>query len=389
MQVLFFTDTYYPFISGVAQVIDSLTKALERRGIETTIVSPSQQFHIQSYSSKGSEGRKIQYIPSMSLLKLYESFRFPIKVPIVPELVENKNTVISTHSPFFSTAGAILTAIRTKKAKKMEIPIVSTFHTNINLFSQDILPIDLPDEILSFTRHMMEKLLNRTLFTTVPSVYIGNSLKAKGTQRLVTIRYPLAYDRFEKPKDSLQSLYPQLTPHEYLFKLGRVSKEKRIEYLIRTFVDTDVPLVIAGTGPLLPKMREKYGEEENIHLFGFIPDSHVNLLNKYAAATLSAGYAEVQPLTPLEGMAQGTPAIAYHIGGQNTYLKDHENGFIFKNREELREKAGWLLEDSDLRRKLGKKAKNTALKYHPDKVVREWIILFKTALSLSKKHSLY
>lgn len=389
MQVLFFTDTYYPFVSGVSQVIDSLTKALGKKGIKTVIICPSPHFTWTSTSKKDPKGRKIHEVPSMKLVRLYDNFRFPIKPPTVPHLVNDEETIFSVHSPFFGTAGSILTAKEVKKTRGIEIPIVHSLHTKIDLFSKEIVPSFLPNVYLSFMNYMMEKLMDRALVNTVSSSNVEKYAKERGFRRITVIRYPLTYKRFEAPTKRLKEVYPNLRPYEYLFALGRVSREKRIEFLIETFSDFQVPLVLGGTGPLLPELKRKYEGEDNIRFLGFISDKHVNLLNKYAAGTVSAGYADTLNLTLLEGMAQGAPPIAYHVGGQTAYIRDGENGFLFKNRKELQEKAQTLVENPEIRKNMEVKAKKTAMRYHPDSVVDDWIRLYQVALKIAEDHKLY
>lgn len=389
MQVLFFTDTYYPFVSGVARVIESLSKALNKQSIETTIVCPSPRVTLNSFISDVSEDHQIYNLPSARLIKVYNSFRFPIKPPVVPELVNGDETVISVHSPFFSTAGALMTAIKVKEKRNIEIPIVSTFHTNIDLFSQKLAPPYFPRSSIDFLIFLMKKLLNRALFTTVPSPSVEKSLKRKGLERILTLPHPLTYEIFQFSTGSLSTIYPFLNTDRYFFTVGRVSREKRVEFLIKAFLNLDLPLVIGGTGPRLSALKQKYEKEPNIHFLGFVPDKHLKILYRNAVATLSASQAETLGLTLLEGMAQKTPAIAYRKGGQTSYIENGTNGYLYRTIDELREKIKKLLKNPDLQNEMGNNARTTALKYHPDNLIKEWKNVFKTALLLAKKHEIY
>lgn len=389
MQVLFFTDTYYPFVSGVARVIESLSKALNKQGIETTIVCPSPRCTLTSYVSEAPEANRIVHLPSARLLKVYGSVRFPIKLPVLPHLIKSDETVISVHSPFFSTAGGVLTAMKAKENRNIEIPVVSTFHTNIDLFSQKLVSSYVPQASIDFLIYLMSILLNRTLFTTVPSSSVEASLHKKGLKRILTVPHPLTYEIFQSSTRPLSAVYPFLTPGRYFLVLGRVSREKRVEYLIKAFSGLDLPLVIGGIGPQLPILKRKYEEEPNIHFLGYVPDEHLKILYRDAAATLSASYAETLGLTLLEGMTQKTPAIAYGKGGQTSYIENGSNGFLYSTIAELREKARTLVNNPDLQEEMGKNARATAQQYHPDNLVQEWKNVFTAALRLAKTHDLY
>ncbi|NIQ07631.1 MAG: glycosyltransferase family 4 protein [Candidatus Korarchaeota archaeon] len=389
MHVLFLTDTYYPFVSGVARVIESLSTALNKQGIRTTIVCPSPSLTVTSYVSGTSQSNQLYNLPSARLLKVYDSFRFPVKPPVVLELVKEDDTVISVHSPFFSTAGAVMTAMKVKERRNIEIPIVSTFHTNIDLFSQKLVPSYFPRSPTHFLIYLMKKLLNRTLFTTVPSSSVEESLHNKGIERILTVPHPLTYEIFHSPTISLSSVYPFLDSGKYFLTLGRVSREKRVEYLIKAFLNLDIPLVIGGTGPHLPNLKQKYEQEPNIYFLGFVPEGHLKTLYRNAVAILSASYAETLGLSLLEGMAQKTPAIAYRKGGQTSYIEHGTNGFLYSTIKELRNKVRTLFNNPDLQKEMGNNARTTALHYHPDNLIHEWKTVFTTALRLAKKHELY
>ena len=65
------------------------------------------------------------------------------------------------------------------------------------------------------------------------------------------------------------------------------------------------------------------------------------------------------PTKLFEYMAMAKPAISSNIGEAAHIIKDGENGFIAKTKEEFTEKMQKLIEDADMRRGMGEKARQS------------------------------
>jgi len=74
---------------------------------------------------------------------------------------------------------------------------------------------------------------------------------------------------------------------------------------------------------------------------------------------------ESGPMSVWEAMSMGKAIVSTDVGDVACYLKNKENGFVvpIKDAEALVEKVGALIENPDLRRKFGKKARKAACKY--------------------------
>ena len=80
----------------------------------------------------------------------------------------------------------------------------------------------------------------------------------------------------------------------------------------------------------------------------------------------------------LESMACGCPVVATKLGFSE-YVKNNVNGLIVeaKNTEQLREAIVKLMEDVNLRKSLGKNARETALKFDWQGIVKKYYNLYK------------
>lgn len=65
------------------------------------------------------------------------------------------------------------------------------------------------------------------------------------------------------------------------------------------------------------------------------------------------------PTKLFEYMASAKPVVASAIGETKCIIRDEENGFLAGTKEEFTRKMQWLIEDAALRKKMGKRARQT------------------------------
>lgn len=130
-------------------------------------------------------------------------------------------------------------------------------------------------------------------------------------------------------------------PRDCILSLGSLTRFKRGDlaphgYALarRELGDKLPPLVIAGDGPELPKLRAlaaKLGIEKQVCFTGRVSDADKRLL--YARARLFIGTAPKEPfgLTPVEAMAAGAPVLAPDQGGPSETVVDGETGALYRS----------------------------------------------------------
>lgn len=82
----------------------------------------------------------------------------------------------------------------------------------------------------------------------------------------------------------------------------------------------------------------------------------------------------------IEAMSSGLPCIAFSSAeGANEIIKNDYNGYLIDNRnkEEYISKIKALIEDYDLRNKLGSNAKKSIEKYSSSIIKEQWIDLIE------------
>lgn len=111
---------------------------------------------------------------------------------------------------------------------------------------------------------------------------------------------------------------------------GRLSDEKGI----RTLIDSkrmvpEVPLVVAGEGPLASFVREAEGD--GLAYEGPIAATALTELRRRALFTVvPSQWYEVQPFAVLESMAAGKAVVASRLGGLEEIVEDGENGILVR-----------------------------------------------------------
>lgn len=127
--------------------------------------------------------------------------------------------------------------------------------------------------------------------------------------------------------------------HSFCY-IGRLSEEKGVRTLIKAAVKANVVLNIAGGGPLLEELKEKYRKNKNIHFLGHLSaEKTAELLMNSQASIMPSECYENNPLGVIESLCAGTPVIGANIGGIPELI-DNESGIVYPSGdvEELADK---------------------------------------------------
>ena len=126
----------------------------------------------------------------------------------------------------------------------------------------------------------------------------------------------------------------------YILYFGRLSKEKGVKTLIESMKDIDYKLNVLGTGPIEEELKEyiKINNISNVELLGFKQGEELeNYIKNSRCVVLPSEWYENGPYSAMEAMALGKPLIVSNLGGLPELVEQNVNGYIFKNKEELKE----------------------------------------------------
>ncbi len=103
---------------------------------------------------------------------------------------------------------------------------------------------------------------------------------------------------------------------DYYAYVGRLSKEKGVETLLKAAVQFSIPLKIAGDGPLADDLKARFGKCDSIEFLGHQNAQQVRqLLSEARFSVMPSECYENNPLSVIESLCLGTPVVGARIGG--------------------------------------------------------------------------
>jgi glycosyltransferase involved in cell wall biosynthesis len=117
---------------------------------------------------------------------------------------------------------------------------------------------------------------------------------------------------------------------DYFLFAGRLAPEKGVRTLVAAALAADVPLRVAGTGPLEAELRALPGAER-VQWLGFqTGDALWEQVRGARALVLPSEWYENAPMSILEAYACGTPVIGADIGGIPELIEP-QTGWVFRS----------------------------------------------------------
>lgn len=310
MKIGFFTDTYFPQVSGVATSIKTLKEELEKNGHEVYIFTTTDP-------NADKLEKDVIRMPSVPFVS-FKDRRVVVRGMWYAYLVakELELELIHTHTEF--GAGILGKMV----AKKLKIPLIHTYHT----MYEDYLHYIAKGKVLrqSHVKYLSRLFANHTTGVVCPSERVIDTLRGYGVVTPLRViptgidiekfkRVDITNKDIEKLRQSLHIEKDQLM----ILSLSRISYEKNIQALVYGLpqiikVYPNARMVIVGKGPYLEELQElitTLGLSEYVQFTGEVANDDVALYYKAADFFVSASTSETQGLTYTEAMAAGTPCV--------------------------------------------------------------------------------
>ncbi len=136
------------------------------------------------------------------------------------------------------------------------------------------------------------------------------------------------WHRVDNPIDA-EDLGPKPEAGADFIFVGRLSREKGVEYFCEAARRAGVAAVIVGDGPMADELRARYPEARFV---GWkTPDETRALMRAARALAFPSVWYEGQPLTVYEALAMGTPVIVSDVCAGREAVANGENGLWFKS----------------------------------------------------------
>lgn len=386
MRIGLFTDTYPPFINGVSTSVLMLKQGLEKLGHEVYVVTVNDE----SFSYKEEDG--ILKIPSfpIGLMNFRQTGIYPIKAFNI--IKKWKLDIIHSHTEF--SIGTFARLI----SKQLNIPLVHTYHTMYEEYIYYITKGYFNSASKKLVEYLTLFLCDKTIDELiVPTEKTKELFKDKYKVKRDVYVIPSGIDttRFYKEnidKNEIINLKKDLglkkTDFIVLY-VGRIAKEKSIDFLINNFnsVLKRIPkakMIIVGDGPdikdLIDLTRKK-GLENNIIFTGKAPWTDVPKYYSLCDLFVTASKTETQGLTVIEAMGASKPVVAIRDESFELMITDKKDGLFFDDEKSYVDMIYEVYKNKKLRDEISFNARLTADKYSPYNYAKNVLKVYDKVIS--------
>lgn len=337
MKIGLFTDTYYPQINGVATSVLMLKENLEMRGHQVYVFTTTDP-------KADDRERNVYRVPSIPFISARRVGMF--YNPRLSKFIRKLGLdVIHTHTEFS------LGIFGRSMARELNIPFLHTYHTIYEDYTHYIGKLGVLDPIAKMAvRKISINFCNSADKVIVPTGKVKDLLLAYDVkQNISIIPTGIKLNKFSKynyNSDIIQDLRTSLgicEKDKIILYIGRISKEKNIEEILRTMKNylkdkKDLKLVLIGDGPEksnLEDMSKKFGINKKIIFAGEKPWNDIGMYYQIGDIFVSSSQSETQGLTYIEALASGLPVVARADECLNGVLEDDVNGYVFHNQDDF------------------------------------------------------
>ena len=354
MNIGIFSDTYFPQLNGVATSIRTLATALEARGHNVYIFTPSDPRCHEGYDTLN-----VHRLPSIPV-RFVQDYRagYVFSPFLAKKIVDLELDIIHTQTEF--CLGALGRFISTTQG----IPLVHTYHTMYEDYTHYIGLIS-----KEMVRDFSGIYCNKATAIIAPTRKTEQLLKGYGVTKPISI-IPTGINTSHfhknnfKPEEILElrkSLGLEAdTP--VIVSIGRIAKEKSIDVVIGALPALieklpDLKMVIVGEGneiENLSQFAESLGVRDHIMFTGGKPWDEIGKYYQLGNVFCSASVSETQGLTFAEAMAAGVPVVAKKDECIENIIENGVTGMLFDSNDELPDLLYRILTDRTLSERLSK-----------------------------------
>lgn len=390
MNILFVTETYLPFISGVSTSSDSIARYMVSQGHKVTLVYPKP---VIDKKVETPPGLKLVYTPSISdpIYKGKSTTIFPFGIPVINKLIkinrivkENKFDVIHIQEPGSLGLSALILS------KIYKIPTVGMLH-----FTPEQIGRVLPGKPEFLTKPLIETYIhliyNKYSAIAVPTRTFVNFLKSIGVERPIEV-VSNGVDTIKFYQDGinleLRQKYGVSKNEVVFFFLGRLDRDKNASTLVKAmpYTDKNIRLLIVGNGKQKDKLHRL---AEELKVFGKITwienitDSEMpDFYHLADVFTIMSPY-EVQSIVTLQAIASGLPVICADRGALPELCQNGRNGYVIGvyDAKTLAQKMNILAKDAPMRKNFGVESRKISLVHHKPDVLHKLELLYEKVIS--------
>lgn len=378
MRIVVVTDQYSNTSNGTTVSSRMLVKELVKRNHEVRVLTTGQN------------GENIYICPT------YEK-------GIIPTLARWQGTVIAkaderiirealTGAELLHCYMPFLLSKKTAKiAKEMGIPCTSGFHVQPENITYNI-GMSSCGFMGNFFYHALHWFFYKNIeHIHCPSQFIADELAKHGYKSKLHVISNGVNELFRP--NPLPKI-PQLKGKFCILMVGRLSKEKRQDVLIKACSlskhANDIQLILAGHGPKEEKYRRLGSSLPNPVIFGFYSQPDLANLINMCDLYVHAADVEIEAISCIEAFSCGlVPVIANsQLSATKQFALCNNSLFVPGNAQDLADKIDYWIENPTIKAEYSKKYVESSYQYRLDTCVDRMVDMFQEAISDNQKQSL-
>lgn len=141
-----------------------------------------------------------------------------------------------------------------------------------------------------------------------------------------------------REKSSFKPRFKEFNPNDitilYPARINSIKRQIEIVNKLKGKLDSRIKILFAGDGPLLEEFKKVCEGNEQFKPLGFRDD--ILDLMQQCDFMLLFSKTEGLPISLIESIKSGLPAICNNVGGNSEIIKDGKNGYIVQSWEELK-----------------------------------------------------
>lgn len=386
MRIGLFTDTYPPYINGVSTSVLMLKQGLEKLGHKVYVVTVnSENFHYK----KEDDVLMLPGVP-IGILDFRITSLYPLRAQ---KIIKSWNLdVIHTHTEFGVGSFARLIA------KQYNIPLVHTYHTMYEEYIYYITKGYFDGASKKLVEYLTLFLCDKTveeLIVPTKKTYDLFKEKYKVKRDVHIIPSGIDVTRFYREnidKKELENLKKELNIKKddfIILYVGRIAKEKNIEFLINNLKDISkkIPktkMVIVGDGPDMNDLAllvHKNKLDKKVIFTGKVPWNDISKYYQLANVFVTSSKTETQGLTVIEAMAASKVVVAIKDESFLLVMTDQQDGLFFETEEEYKNLIYKIYSDKKFADMIAKQARITANQYNPIVYAKRVLKIYESVIN--------
>ncbi|WP_429925682.1 glycosyltransferase (plasmid) [Agrobacterium vitis] len=381
MNIVMFTNTFTPHVSGVANSVASLSAGLRDLGHRVLVIAPE-------FPDMPADETDVIRVPA---IKHVNDTDFSLPLPLIAPLQQALDAfgpdIVHSHHPFLLGDAAL------RVAATRQLPVVYTYHARYELYGHYFTWNAPP--LRKLVLSLMVGYCDLCDAIIAPSESMADFLVANGVETPIHV-IPTGVERTRFGNgDRLRGRTAAGIPQQAfcIGHVGRLAPEKNLTYLsdaVGQFLSSEpeAHFLVVGDGEMKDRIAASFSSSslaKRVHLAGVLRGPE--LADAYAAMDVFAfsSLSETQGMVLAEAMTAGVPVVALDAPGAREMVRDGENGRLLPTEastEAFAKALHWLCSrDAGDRRALIEAARRTARRFDRKLTIGQTLSLYQAQVS--------